>query len=107
MKLSDIITLAKQGYKPADIRELISIAEDSEPEPQPEPQPEVNPDISIEENEKSTNPSIPKPEETMEYWRGEYEQAVKDKFVNETNEDVAPEAPQSVNEILTNFIKDL
>lgn len=29
MKLEDIIALAKQGYKPADIKELVSLADDN------------------------------------------------------------------------------
>ena len=33
MNLSDIITLAKQGYKPGDIRELIELAKTAAPEP--------------------------------------------------------------------------
>lgn len=38
MKFDDIIALAKQGYKPADIKELLSLS--TEPEPaQPEPEP--------------------------------------------------------------------
>ena len=45
MKLTDIIELAKQGYKPADIRELLKIETETEPQPEqsaedPEPQPE-------------------------------------------------------------------
>lgn len=32
MKLTDIVELAKQGYKPADIRELIAIAGEKETE---------------------------------------------------------------------------
>lgn len=34
MKLTDIIALAKQGYKPADIKELLTMA-DQEPTPAP------------------------------------------------------------------------
>lgn len=30
MKFTDIVELAKQGYKPADIRELVAIANESE-----------------------------------------------------------------------------
>lgn len=30
MKLTDIIELAKQGYKPADIKELVAISEETE-----------------------------------------------------------------------------
>lgn len=37
MTLSDIIALAKQGYKPADIKELLSLATEPEPLPAQEP----------------------------------------------------------------------
>lgn len=48
MNLSDIIALAKQGYKPADIRELIAIGNEQEqkqkqPDPQPDPEPTTPP----------------------------------------------------------------
>ena len=35
MKLDDIIALAKQGYKPGDVKELIELSE-GEPEDEPE-----------------------------------------------------------------------
>ena len=39
MNLSDIIALAKQGYKPADIRELIALGNEQEQkQKQPDPQ---------------------------------------------------------------------
>lgn len=38
MTLADIIALAKQGYKPSDIKELLSLATEPEPAPAPEPQ---------------------------------------------------------------------
>ena len=37
MTLTDIIALAKQGYKPGDIKELIEIAKTAEPEDKTEP----------------------------------------------------------------------
>lgn len=40
MNLSDIIALAKQGYKPADIRELIALGNEQEKQKQPDPQPD-------------------------------------------------------------------
>ena len=48
MNLSDIIALAKQGYKPADIRELIALGNEQEqkqkqPDPQPDPEPTTPP----------------------------------------------------------------
>ena len=43
MKFSDILDLARQGYKPSDIRELLSMTE-PEPEQKPEPKPETEPE---------------------------------------------------------------
>ena len=42
MKLEDIIALAKQGYKPADIKELVALA-DTEPKEQPKEEPKEQP----------------------------------------------------------------
>lgn len=43
MNLSDIIALAKQGYKPSDIRELIALGNEQEKQKQPDPQPDPEP----------------------------------------------------------------
>ena len=53
MNLSDIIALAKQGYKPADIRELIALGNEQEqrqkqPDPQPDPGPTTPPEPAAE-----------------------------------------------------------
>ena len=53
MKFSDILDLARQGYKPSDIRELLSM--DTEPEPKPETKPETEPETKPE-NEPETKP---------------------------------------------------
>ena len=43
MNLSDIIALAKQGYKPSDIRELIALGNEQEKQKQPDPQSDPEP----------------------------------------------------------------
>lgn len=52
MKLSDIIALAKQGYTPNDIRELVKLAdevkEETTPEGSPEGPPEPEPEPASE-----------------------------------------------------------
>ena len=52
MNLSDIIALAKQGYKPSDIRELIALGNEQErktqPDPKPDPEPTTPPKPSAE-----------------------------------------------------------
>ena len=73
MKFSDILDLARQGYKPSDIRELLSMTE-SEPEtkPEPETEPETKPEP---ETEPETKPE-PEPETEPDY-RKLYEETLK------------------------------
>ena len=53
MKFSDILDLARQGYKPSDIRELLSM--DTETKSEPENEPENEPETKSEpENEPET-----------------------------------------------------
>ena len=40
LAISDIVALAKQGYKPSDIKELLEINAEQAPEQVPEPTPE-------------------------------------------------------------------
>ena len=58
MKLEDIIALAKQGYKPADIKELVALADTEpkeelkeEPKEEPKEQPKEEPKQSAEVEE--------------------------------------------------------
>lgn len=53
MKLTDIIELAKQGYTPADIKELMSLPE---PEPEPDPAPDEGKQKTEEEDPQQDNP---------------------------------------------------
>ena len=55
MKLDDIIALAKQGYKPSDVKELIEFSKDEskdEPEEEPKEEPEEEPKDEPEEEPK-------------------------------------------------------
>ena len=52
MKLEDIIALAKQGYKPADIKELVALAEVEQPKEEPKEQPKEEPKESNKEIEE-------------------------------------------------------
>ena len=55
MKFSDILDLARQGYKPSDIRELLSMTEpEPEPEPKPEPEPEPEPETDYKKMYEDT-----------------------------------------------------
>ena len=68
MIFSDIITLAKAGYSPADVKDLIKLTEEKPEEGSPDPVPEDKDKIiedlkrQIEENEKKLQESAPNPE---------------------------------------------
>lgn len=72
MKFSDILDLARQGYKPSDIRELLSM--DTEPETKSEP--ETEPETKSEpDNEPEPEPK-PEPEPETDY-KKLYEETLK------------------------------
>ena len=56
MKFEDIIALAKQGYKPTDIKELVALAEQEEPKEEPKKEPKEQP----KEEPKESNKEIEK-----------------------------------------------
>ena len=56
MKLTDIIELAKQGYKPSDIRELLKIETETEPQPQQEQEEQPAEDPQQEQEEHPAEP---------------------------------------------------
>ena len=53
LSIKDVVSLAKAGYKPADVKELIEMSKEPEPEVKPEPEPEVKP-----EPENDTAPAV-------------------------------------------------
>ena len=55
MKLDDIIALAKQGYKPSDVKELIELSKDEpeyEPEDEQEDELEDEPEDELEDEKQ-------------------------------------------------------
>ena len=66
MNIADIIALAKQGYKPSDIKELLELSKSSETESNPsnqekdpdpeEPKQDPDPDPEEEEHEEDPEP---------------------------------------------------
>ena len=58
MKLDDIIALAKQGYKPSDVKELIELSKDEpeyEPEDEQEDELEDEPEDELEDELEDEN----------------------------------------------------
>ena len=74
VSLKDLIDLAKAGYTPANIRELISLSEKAEPQKTEEPQEPAGAPIEPkpaetepEENKAPEKEPEAKPEETVDY----------------------------------------
>lgn len=61
MKFSDILDLARQGYKPSDIRELLSMDTEPQPEPKPKPEPQPEPKPEPQPEPKPEPQPEPKP----------------------------------------------
>ena len=61
MTIADIIALAKQGYKPGDIKELIELAK-TVPEPESEPEKKEPEKKEPEKKEPESEPEKKKPE---------------------------------------------
>ena len=74
MKFSDILDLARQGYKPSDIKELLSIEHEPDPDPEPKPEPEPDPEPKPEP-EPEPEPD-PEPEPKPDY-KKLYEEAMR------------------------------
>ena len=100
MNLKDIIELAKQGYKPSDIKELIALSKDNDStENKPEDKPE----------DKSEDKPEDKPEDEPE----DKPEDDKDRIIEELrkklqNENLSEEDKiKTSTEILNNLLKDM
>lgn len=91
MNLSDIIALAKQGYKPGDIKELIDMAK---PEPVETPEPVEAPKVIEKEEPQAEEPKAAEPDYKKMY---EESQAALKKAQEANRRQPAPE-PVKVNE---------
>lgn len=92
ISITDLITLAKAGYTPGQVKELISLSEKAEPEKAEEPKaPAAAPttpktaDPKPEENKAPENDQQEKPEEIVDY-KALYEKTLEDlKTAQEAN----------------------
>jgi hypothetical protein len=58
LSIKDVVSLAKAGYKPADVKELIEMSKEPEPEVKPELEPEVKPEPEPEVKPEPEEPEI-------------------------------------------------
>ena len=97
MNLSDIITLAKQGYKPGDIKELIELSKTVPEQPEPDLAKNEKQDIVPPEEQKDPEPDY---KTELEKLMKETEQLKADlKAAQEHNRNQAnPEQPKPSRE---------
>ena len=98
MKLTDIIELAKQGYKPADIRELLKIETETEPQPQQDPEPQ--PEQSAEDPEPEQSAEDPEPD-----YKTLYEEEKAKRQAAARKQEVAKDDTKSVEDTLLDIAK--
>lgn len=84
MNISDIIALAKQGYKPSDIRDLISIANESEKQPITEPEEKPIDNVDNVDNSVDNSEELEKLKADIEKQKEELAKAQKD--LNDTRD---------------------
>lgn len=106
MKLTDIIELAKQGYKPSDIRELLKIETETEPQPQqdPEPEPEEQPAEDPQPEQEEQPAGDPQQEPEQDYKRLYEEEKAKRQALARKQE-VAKDDNKSDEELLLDIAK--
>lgn len=110
VSLKDLIDLAKAGYTPANIRELISLSEKAEPQKTEEPKEDapapIEPKSAVPEPEENKAPEKEpeeKPEETVDY-KALYEKTAADlKAAQEANRTGSQpeETPEDAHKHLT------
>ena len=109
MKLDDIIALAKQGYKPGDIKELLSMAEENktaEPETLPEEPaqqaaatPEEQPPVDTVEQAQTDNTAVL--EDKIKELEGKLQQAQQANLDAST----APKKEETAADILADYLQ--
>lgn len=95
MNISDIVALAKSGYKISEIKELLSL----EPAPAPEPEPAPVEEIKQEEQSK---------EEVIDY-KLKYEALLEENRKASLQRDISGSAPEepSAEEIVNKALAEL
>lgn len=105
MTIKDLISFAKAGWKPADVREFL---QEIEPEPSPDPEPESDPEPEPEpdpEPEADPEPETdPEPDYKKLY---EAEKKEKEKLQKANTKKEQPEEPTTqdkLNDIMRSFM---
>ena len=104
MKLTDIIELAKQGYKPSDIRELLKIETETEPQPQQDPESEPKLEQPAEDPQQEPEQHAGDPEPEPDY-KTLYEEEKAKRQAAARKQEVAKDDSKSVEDTLLDIAK--
>ena len=110
MNIADIIALAKQGYKPSDIKELIAMAEPEKPIDPPAQDPTTEPPEgpAQEKPEDAPNASATVPKEsTQPEQMKALEKKIEELQEQNRRQDVSTETPDpqiQVNDMVAGFM---
>ena len=114
MNLKDIIELAKQGYKPSDIKELIALSQEQEQEQEPEQKQEQEPEQKQEQEPEQKQEQDPEQKQEQDpEQKPENKPEDKDRIIEELrkklqNENLSGEDKiKTSTEILNNLLKDM
>ena len=103
MKFSDILALAKNGYSPKDIKDLLALSDPDEPKPEPEPQPEPEPEPQPEP-EPEPQPE-PDPEDKDKKII-DLEKKIAELQKLNTTKDLSDKKPKSDDDIFKELMKE-
>lgn len=101
MNIKDLLTFAKAGWKPAEVKELLEAVQNTQdPEPEPEPEPEPK--------EPEPEETDPEPEPEPDYKKlYEQEKAEKEALQEKNTRKEQPEEPSDqdkINDIVRAFM---
>ena len=105
MTIKDLISFAKAGWKPADVREFL---QDIEPEPSTDPEPKEDPEPEQEPEEEPEPAADPEPEPEPDYKKlYEDEKKEREKLQKANTKKEQPEEPttqEKLNDIMRSFM---
>ena len=103
MKFIDILDLARQGYKPTDIRELLSMDTETKYEPETEPETKSEPETEPEtKSEPETEPETKSETKSEPDYKKMYEDTLKrlDALQKANQRQPVEEHKDNVNDII-------
>ena len=106
MKFSDILALAKNGYSPKDIKDLLALADPEEQEPEPEPQPEPEPKPKQEPEKQEPEPKQKQEPDDKDAKIIDLEKKIAELQKLNTTKDLSDKKPKSDDDIFNELMRE-